>query len=101
MPSCVVTEAMNQMNGFENDVVETAIKEATCIAFAGTLQMTVSSRCSFVFLFSASDETVIIALSCVCSSNNSGLGSDYEHVACVPSCYGTPPGGTSQSAGRD
>jgi hypothetical protein len=28
---------MNSMGGFENDVIETAIKEAACIAFGGIL----------------------------------------------------------------
>jgi len=35
MPPCVVTDIMNNMDGFDNDVVETALKEAACIAFGG------------------------------------------------------------------
>jgi hypothetical protein len=31
-----VTDAMTKMNGFDDDIVETAIKEAACIAFGGT-----------------------------------------------------------------
>ncbi|OAX34805.1 cytochrome P450 [Rhizopogon vinicolor AM-OR11-026] len=33
MPPCLVADTMNRMSGFENEVVEAAIKEAACIAF--------------------------------------------------------------------
>jgi hypothetical protein len=35
MPPCLVADSMNSMGGFENDIVETAIKEAASVAFAG------------------------------------------------------------------
>ena len=35
MPPCMVADAMNSMNGFENGINETAIKEAACTAFGG------------------------------------------------------------------
>jgi hypothetical protein len=32
----MVADCMSKLNGFDDDVVETAIKEAACIAFGGT-----------------------------------------------------------------
>ena len=36
VPPCLVADTMNRMNGFENEVIETAIKEAAALTFAGT-----------------------------------------------------------------
>ncbi|OAX32553.1 cytochrome P450 [Rhizopogon vinicolor AM-OR11-026] len=35
MPPCLVADTMNRMNGFENKVIENAVKEAASFAFAG------------------------------------------------------------------
>ena len=35
VPSCIVADTMISMNGFENEVIETAIKEVAGTAFAG------------------------------------------------------------------
>jgi hypothetical protein len=53
------------MNGLEDDVFTTAVKEAACMAFAGTQAdglSPISAHLSFVF--SAASETVSIALCC-------------------------------------
>ena len=31
-----MTDTLNKMNGFEDKVIQAAIKEAACVAFAGT-----------------------------------------------------------------
>ncbi|OAX35687.1 cytochrome P450 [Rhizopogon vinicolor AM-OR11-026] len=48
MPACVVADTMNSMNGFENEVIEAAIKEAACIAFAGAHETTVGTILVFL-----------------------------------------------------
>ncbi|OAX33816.1 cytochrome P450 [Rhizopogon vinicolor AM-OR11-026] len=48
MPQCLVADTMNRMRGFENEVIEAAIKEAACISFAAASETTFGTI--FVFL---------------------------------------------------
>ncbi|OAX37164.1 cytochrome P450 [Rhizopogon vinicolor AM-OR11-026] len=48
VPPCMVADTMNRMNGFEDEVVETAIKEAASIAFAGAAETNTSTLLVFL-----------------------------------------------------
>jgi hypothetical protein len=64
------------MGGFENEVIETAIKEAASIAFGGIVTMALSPLVAYLSSESATVETASIALSCICHKNHLDLGSD-------------------------
>ncbi|KAJ8592290.1 cytochrome P450 [Rhizopogon salebrosus TDB-379] len=44
---CFVTDTLNKMNGFEDKVIQAAIKEAACVAFAGGVETTFSTLLVF------------------------------------------------------
>ncbi|OAX36487.1 cytochrome P450 [Rhizopogon vinicolor AM-OR11-026] len=48
MLPCLVADTMNRMNGFENKVIENAVKEAACIAFTATNETTVGTILVFL-----------------------------------------------------
>ncbi|OAX34801.1 cytochrome P450 [Rhizopogon vinicolor AM-OR11-026] len=48
MPPCLVADTMNRMNGFENKIIENAIKEAASLAFGATNETTVGTILVFL-----------------------------------------------------
>ncbi|OAX34799.1 cytochrome P450 [Rhizopogon vinicolor AM-OR11-026] len=48
MPPCLVADTMNRVNGFENKVIENAVKEAASTAFAATNETTVGTILVFL-----------------------------------------------------
>ena len=100
MPLCVVADTMHRMNGFENDDIQTAIKEVACMIFGGIHFEGLSSFKDYLFAFfflgSAANETVSFALYCIFHNNHFDLDSDQWNIARVPSCYGPSPRCTSE-----
>ena len=61
---CFVADSLNRMNGSENVTIETAIKEAACIALAGTRALNdyPCSMLMYLIVTSAGSETASLAL---------------------------------------
>ncbi|KAJ8592279.1 cytochrome P450 [Rhizopogon salebrosus TDB-379] len=48
VPPCFVANTMNRMDGFEDGVIETAVKEVACTSFAGASETSISTLLTFL-----------------------------------------------------